>query len=345
MCTAAGLVWIAPSQALLVVLAVLGMPVLLLAMQPLLTEWDLRVRTQAGALGRVSLDALLGLTAVRTHSAERAMQREYASLLVEWTRAGRHLQRAVVSIDGIQGLVGFGFTAGPLITYLAHGGEANGVLLLTYWALRLSALGQELMLLARQYPGQRNTTLRLLEPLGAREEGDPEATAGAWEPTAAAARAAGQGVAIALEGVSVVAGGHTILTDLNLALVSGSHVAIVGPSGADKSSLVGLLLGWHRPSRGRVLVDGHPLDDAHLAWVRQITAWVDPAIQLWNRPLLDNLCYGVANDPTSRMAQALAQADLQGVLTACWWWKGGGLSKTTPRPAWPRVQRRATAPC
>jgi ABC transporter transmembrane region len=82
-CTAAGLVWLAPSQALLVVLAVLGMPALLLAMQPLLTERDLRVRTHAGALGRVSLDALLGLTAVRAHGAERAMQREYASLLVE----------------------------------------------------------------------------------------------------------------------------------------------------------------------------------------------------------------------------------------------------------------------
>jgi ABC-type bacteriocin/lantibiotic exporter with double-glycine peptidase domain len=313
-CTAAGLVWLAPSQALLVVLAVLGMPALLLAMQPLLTERDLRVRTHAGALACVSLDALLGLTAVRTHGAERAMQREYASLLVEWTRAGLHLQRAVVSVAGLQGLLGFGFTAGLLAAYLAHGGEANGVLLLTYWALRIPALGQELMLLAQQYSGQRNTTLRLLEPLGAREEGDSGASARAWEPTSAAAGATGQGVAIALEGVSVLAGGHTILTDLNLTLAPGSHVAIVGPSGAGKSSLVGLLLGWHRPASGRVLVEGHPLDDAHLAWVRQITAWVDPAIQLWNRPLLDNLCYGVADASTSRVAQVLAQADLRGVL-------------------------------
>jgi ATP-binding cassette subfamily B protein len=168
------------------------------------------------------------------------------------------------------------------------------------------------MLLAQQYAGQRNTTLRLLEPLGAREEGEPEAAAAAWEPTSAAAM--GQGVAIALEGVSVVAGGHPILTDLHLKLVPGTHVAIVGPSGAGKSSLVGLLLGWHRPASGRVLVDGRPLDDAHLAWVRQITAWVDPAIQLWNRPLLDNLCYGVADASTSWVPQALAQADLRGVL-------------------------------
>jgi ABC transporter transmembrane protein len=199
-CTAAGLVWLAPSQALLVGLAVLGMPALLLALHPLLTERDLRVRTHAGALGRFSLDALLGLTAVRTHGAERAMQRAYASLLVEWTRAGLHLHCAVVSVDGVQGLLGCGFTVGLLATYLAHGGEANGALLLTYWALRIPALGQELMLLARQYPGQRNTTLRLLEPLGAREEGDPGAAAGACEPTAAAAGAAGQGVAIAWRG-------------------------------------------------------------------------------------------------------------------------------------------------
>jgi ATP-binding cassette subfamily B protein len=52
-------------------------------------------------------------------------------------------------------------------------GLAHGALLLTYWALRIPALGQELMLLAQQYAGQRNTTLRLLESLGAPEEGHP----------------------------------------------------------------------------------------------------------------------------------------------------------------------------
>jgi len=63
-----------------------------------------------------------------------------------------------------------------------------------------------------------------------------------------------------------------------------------------------------------VLVEGLPLDDQQLAWVRQITAWVDPAIQLWNRQLRDNLCYGVADTPASLVTQALAQADLRGLL-------------------------------
>ena len=184
LCTTAGLVWLDPSHALLVVLAALGMPALLLAMQPLFMERDLRVRTHAGALGRFSLDALLGLTAVRTHGAERAMHREYESLLVEWTRAGLHLQRAVSASKACKASWALGLAAGLLATYLAHGGEANGALLLTYWALRIPALGQELMLLAQQYPGHRNTTLRLLEPLGAREEGDAEACASPWEHTA-----------------------------------------------------------------------------------------------------------------------------------------------------------------
>jgi len=112
----------------------------------------------------------------------------------------------------------------------------------------------------------------------------------------------------------VRAAGHTILTDLTLTIPPGSHIAIVGRSGAGKSSLVGLLLGWHRPASGRVLVDGLPLDDRHLAHLRQATAWVDPAIQLWNRSLLDNLCYGVAGNYTPPVAMAIAQAELQSVL-------------------------------
>jgi len=313
--TTAGLVWLDPPHAGLAVLAMactLGLP---LAVPAFLMEPELRLRTHAGALGRFVLDALLGLTAIRTHGAERAMTREYESLLVEWTRAGRHLQRAVVSIEGVQGLLGVGLAAGLLGAYLSRGGEVSGVLLLTYWALRLPSLGQELLLLTRQYPGHRNATLRLLEPIGAREEVQVSTAHGTLRgQTPAPAISPGQGIAITLEGVSVRAAGHTILTDLDLTLAAGSHVALVGASGAGKSSLVGLLLGWHRPATGRVLVEDLPLDDQHLAWLRQVTTWVDPALQLWNRSLLDNVCYGAADGPAPRVAQAMVQADLRRVL-------------------------------
>jgi ABC-type transport system involved in cytochrome bd biosynthesis fused ATPase/permease subunit len=91
-------------------------------------------------------------------------------------------------------------------------------------------------------------------------------------------------------------------------------VAIVGPSGAGKSSLVGLLLGWHRAASGQVCVDGVPLDGPRLAQLRQESAWVDPAIQLWNRSLLENLRYGAHGNHTTPLAAVLQQAELRSVL-------------------------------
>jgi len=99
-------------------------------------------------------------------------------------------------------------------------------------------------------------------------------------------------VALSFENVSVRAGGHLILDNFDLRIEAGSHVAVVGRSGAGKSSFVGLLLGWHRAADGRVTVDGEELTSGRLERLRRETAWVDPAIQLWNRSFIDNLRYG-----------------------------------------------------
>jgi ATP-binding cassette subfamily B protein len=112
----------------------------------------------------------------------------------------------------------------------------------------------------------------------------------------------------------VIASGHTILSGLNLSIAAGEHVAIVGPSGAGKSSFMGLLLGWHHLASGRLLVDGHDLDGSHLDSLRRQTAWVDPAIQLWNRSFLDNLTYSTAVASLKHVAAAVDAADLRHVL-------------------------------
>ena len=121
-----------------------------------------------------------------------------------------------------------------------------------------------------------------------------------------------RGVAITLEEVHVRVAGHTVLAGINLTIDPGSHVAIVGPSGAGKSSLVGTLLGWYRPS-GEIRIDDVPLDSQRLAQLRHETAWVDPAVQLWNR-LLDNLSYGAPADPSLPIGQVIAQAHLRSIL-------------------------------
>ncbi len=110
------------------------------------------------------------------------------------------------------------------------------------------------------------------------------------------------------------AGGHVILNHIDLHIRPGEHVAIVGPSGAGKSSLVGLLLGWHRPTQGAICIDDRTLDGAGLSALRRQTAWVDPAVQLWNRSLYDNLRYGLAGQEAQALGEVIQSADLYDVL-------------------------------
>jgi ATP-binding cassette subfamily B protein len=307
--TAAGIVWLDPASAPLALAAAAVALAVPLAAHPAMTERDLRVRVHVGALGRFYLDALLGLMAVRAHGGERSVRREHESLLCEWVRAGRHLVHAVLTVEAAQAVAGFALAAWLLFAHVDRAGPSALALLLVYWALNLPMLGQEIALLLRQLPAQRNQTLRLLEPLAA-PEAHAAASAGVARPPGSGVPA---GVAIVFEGVTVRAGGQTILEDVCLDVPAGSHVGIVGPSGAGKSSLVGLLLGWHRPAAGRLLVDGFPLSEDRVPDLRRDTAWVDPAVQLWNGSLLGNLAYGARSDSPA-MARILADADLHDVL-------------------------------
>lgn len=307
--TAAGIVWLAPETAPLAILAALvsiGIP---LFAQAGLAGRDLRVRTHVGALARFYYDGLLGLVAIRSHNAERSVRREHEGLLTEWERAALGLQSTAVLFEALSLLSGFAFAAAVIFVHALHTTEVGGVLLLVYWALNLPALGQELGAALRQYPAYRNLALRLFEPLGAPEEpearDDDEAARALVEPEG--------GVSIALDAVAVKAGGQTLLSDLCVSVAPGERLAIVGESGAGKSSLVGLLLGWHRAAEGTLLVDGAPLTPARLDALRQVTAWVDPSVHLWNRTLLENVRYG-NEDQELELGALLEAADLGGVV-------------------------------
>jgi ATP-binding cassette subfamily B protein len=272
--------WLYPASALLAAIAAVVAAGIPLAAQPVLSSLDLRWRSHLGALSRFHLDALLGWTAIRAHGAEGSMRREHGGLLGEWARAGLEMQRTVALVGALQLAATLSLAAWIILARAGAEQDAGALLLLVYWVLRLPAAGQELAAAASQYPSRRNIALRLLEPLNAPEE--------------PATRRAGSGavsesVSLRFENVTVRAGGHTVLHDLDLTVEAGEHVGVVGASGAGKSSLVGLLLGWHVPAQGRVLVDDAPIDVEAL---RQRTAWVDPEVRLWNRSLLDNLRYG-----------------------------------------------------
>jgi ABC-type bacteriocin/lantibiotic exporter with double-glycine peptidase domain len=308
--TAVGLVWLDPASAPTAVFATalaLGIP---LATRRVFAERELRKRTHAAAMSRFYLDCLLGLVTARTHGAERSLRRGHETLVVEWAQAGLHLLRGSVVIEGLQSLTGFCLAAWLVLGYVERGGSPGGTLLFVYWALSLPVLGRELAISVQRYPAHRNVLVRLLEPLGAPDETEPSGSS----CTAVSPGAMRSGVAVAFERVNLRLAGHEILHDMSVTIRSGEHVAIVGRSGAGKSSLVGLLLGWYRPSSGQVLIDDVSLKGNALASLRRQTAWVDPSVQLWNRSLFDNLGYGDPEGLTGLLGQVIETAELERVL-------------------------------
>jgi ABC-type transport system involved in cytochrome bd biosynthesis fused ATPase/permease subunit len=126
--------------------------------------------------------------------------------------------------------------------------------------------------------------------------------------------ATAKGIRVNMDRVSVVAAGHLILDDVSLDVAAGQHVAIIGLSGAGKSSLVGLLLGWHKPAAGTICIDGAPLDSSRLLELRRETAWIDPQVHLFRAPLLDNLKYGNDDQADADWNETLENADLANTL-------------------------------
>ncbi|SDW51906.1 ATP-binding cassette, subfamily B [Amycolatopsis xylanica] len=283
--------WIDPGAALPAALAAMIAIAAALAAHPVLAERDLRQRSHSGALARFFLDGMLGLVPLRAHTAEAVVTAEHDRRLLDWTASGRALARAVVFGEAAQRICGV--AAAAWLVWEVRGHEPATFLLLVFWAVSLPTLGARLGRLTRQWPWHRNVALRLLEPLAAPREQAPTA----------AATAAG-GVSIALRQVRVRAGGHTVVDGVDLEVAAGERIAVVGASGSGKSSLIGLLLGWHVPASGTAFVDGAPLDPVAL---RQHTAWVDPAVRLWNGSLADNLRYG---NTTRDDTRALVDAEL-----------------------------------
>ncbi|NOJ95754.1 ATP-binding cassette domain-containing protein [Corallococcus coralloides] len=310
----AALIWAAP-HAWHIVLALAAVTLLVpLVAQKLLFEPDLRVQMHSGALSGFTLNALVGLTPIRIHGAERSLRRAQETLLVSWSKARYWLQTLSVGFEGGLMLGSYGLVMLLVYSYLEGTDRASLVLLVVYWALRFPILGQRLMMLSRAFPNAMNRVRRLLDVIGDIKDPPARPEAPVQEPVAP--EGAASGVSIVMEKVRVKGGGHTILDKVSLNIAPGEHVAVVGVSGAGKSTLVGLLLGWLRPARGEIKVDGQVLDQAAVERLRRTTAWVDPAISLWNQSLIDNLRYGNDGAHGWSLSGALKGAEMLDILEA-----------------------------
>jgi ABC-type multidrug transport system fused ATPase/permease subunit len=107
---------------------------------------------------------------------------------------------------------------------------------------------------------------------------------------------------------SILAKKQNVLHDISFHIKPGQAVALVGPSGAGKTSIANLLCRFYDPDDGRVLVDGHDLREVKVQSLRQHVAVVLQDTFLFNTTVRDNLRYGKPEASDEEMIAAAKAA-------------------------------------
>jgi subfamily B ATP-binding cassette protein MsbA len=114
--------------------------------------------------------------------------------------------------------------------------------------------------------------------------------------------------AIRYEKVSFAYGEEPVLRDVTLTIRRGETVAIVGPSGAGKTTLVNLLPRLYDPTSGRVTLDGSDLRDTTLGSLRRQIAVVTQETILFDSTARENIAYGQPSPPEKSVRDAARAA-------------------------------------
>ncbi len=114
--------------------------------------------------------------------------------------------------------------------------------------------------------------------------------------------------AIVYEKVSFAYGREPVLSGVDLTIRRGETVALVGPSGAGKTTLVNLLPRLYDPGSGRITFDGVDLRDATLESLRRQVGLVTQETILFDTSVRENIAYGATAPPEERVRAAARAA-------------------------------------
>lgn len=108
--------------------------------------------------------------------------------------------------------------------------------------------------------------------------------------------------------------GHAVLNNLNLTVQPGETIALVGESGAGKTTILNLVIGFNMPSEGEVLLDGKYLSEIDLRSYRKYLAVVPQNTILFSGTIRDNITYGIHDIDEERLMEVVKAANLSELI-------------------------------
>jgi ATP-binding cassette, subfamily B, bacterial MsbA len=102
---------------------------------------------------------------------------------------------------------------------------------------------------------------------------------------------------------------ESVLKDVNIHLIKGEIIALVGPSGGGKSTLVDLIPRFYDPVAGRILIDGINIKQIKLENLRGLMGIVTQETFLFNESIKKNIAYGLGDYPIEKIINAAKVAN------------------------------------
>lgn len=102
---------------------------------------------------------------------------------------------------------------------------------------------------------------------------------------------------------------HRVLKHINLSVKSGEYVAIVGPSGVGKSTLLNLLPRFYDVTRGEITLDGKNIKDIKIRSLRNNIGVVQQDVYLFAGTIFDNILYGKPDATREEVVEAARNAN------------------------------------
>lgn len=266
------------------------------------------VRQTGGAKTAVASEAMNELETLKSVGGQGRMQDRWEQQVTQNAKAEERARRLSTVATTLTGLVGQLSSVGIVVigVYLALEGQITMGAVIAAMILSGRALAPTAALAALFVRASfAVSTLRSLDELMALpSDGTPDA------------RRLNERVsdgALELRGAKLTYGDapQPALTDLSLSIDAGARVALIGPVGAGKTSLVRLLAGLYQPDEGLVLIDGLNMAQLHPAELRANVQLVPQEPVLFSGTLAENIAFGKrgASDAEILRAARLAGVD------------------------------------